>query len=155
MPRTKNIKAKNTKAKVIALRNDKDHAKETILQQADAAKQSDDLKLAEELYEKQLDQKTFDATVYTKLMIVYRKQKRYAEELDLINKGLEHFKIHQTEKASSKNMNASIKKLSSGLNKSLGLTDKKGNSIYEPEPIPSWKRRKISVEKKIKTASGK
>lgn len=155
MPRTKNIKAKNTKAKVIALQNDKDHAKETILQQADAAKQSDDLKLAEELYEKQLDQKTFNATVYTKLMIVYRKQKRYAEELDLINKGLEHFKIHQTEKASSKNMNASIKKLSSGLNKSLGLTDKKGNSIYEPEPIPSWKRRKISVEKKIKTASGK
>ncbi len=155
MPREKNKENKNSNAKVIALHSHEDHTKETILQQAAAAERNNDLELAEQLYKQELEQKPFNAFVYTRLMILYRKQKKYKEELALINKGLQHFKEYQTEKSASKNANASIKKLSNSLNKSLGLTDKKGNSIYEPEPVSSWKRRKATVEKKIKAASAK
>ena len=61
-----------------------------------------------------------------------------------------HFKEYQEKQLSSKTKNAAIKKLSKSLNKSLGLTDKKGNFLYEPEPIPTWKKRKTTVEKKLK-----
>ena len=33
---------------------------------------------------------------------------------------------------------------------SLVLTDKKGNAVYDPEPIARWKKRKVTVEKRIK-----
>ena len=83
-------------------------------------------------------------------MIIYRKQKKYKEELDVINKALQHFKEYQDKKSSAKTKNAAINKLSKSLNKSLGLTDKKGNFLYEPEPVPTWKKRKATVEKKLK-----
>jgi hypothetical protein len=132
------------------LQQKEDHEKETVLQQAEAAQKEDELEFAEELYKKQIDEKVFNAATYTRLMIVYRKQKKYKEELDLINKGLQHFKDYEMQKAKSKNTNAAIKKLSKGLNMSLGLVDKKGNLIYEPEPVTRWKKRKQTVEKKIK-----
>jgi hypothetical protein len=137
-------------AKVIALHANEDFEQGTILQQAAIAEKNEDMQLAEKLYKKQLQQKMFNPFVYTRLMILYRKQKKYTEELKIINKGLQHFKENQAKKLSSKNPDAAIKKLSKSLNKSLGLTDKKGNSIYEPEPIPTWKKRKTTVEKKIK-----
>ena len=83
-------------------------------------------------------------------MVIYRKQKRYKDELDIINKGLKHFEEHRAKHSSKKNISTSIKRLSSSLNKSLGLTNSKGKFLYEPEPIPSWKKRKEVVEKKLK-----
>ena len=147
---------KKTEAKVIPIhRDDNDDVygeKQTTLQQAEAAEKNDDLELAEKLYKEQMKQKAFNASVYTRLMIIYRKQKKYKEELDIINKALQHFKEYQDKKSSSKTNNASVKKLSKSLNKSLGLIDKKGNFLYEPEPVPTWKKRKITVEKKLKKA---
>lgn len=141
-------KTKSTKAKVIPLQND--HVKETTLQQANAAEKDNELELAEQLYTKQLEDKAFNASVYSKLMTVYRKQKKYKEELQLINKGLKHFEDYQKEKSSAKKHSSSIKKISNSLSKSLGLTDKKGKSIFEPAPIPAWKKRKATVEKRLK-----
>lgn len=139
-------------AKVIAMHEDEDKqdVEQTVLQQAESAEKNDDLELAEKLYKKQMDQKAFNAFIYTRLMIIYRKQKQYKEELEVINKGLQHFKAHQVKQVTQKANNAAIKKLSNSLNKSLGLTDKKGNFLYEPEPIPTWKKRKTTVEKKLK-----
>ncbi len=125
-------------------------ANQTILQQAEAAEKNNDLELAEKLYKKQMQQKTFNAQLYSRLMIIYRKQKKYKEELDIIDKGLNHFKESYAKQLTSKESNATIKKLSNSLNKSLGLTDKKGNFLYEPEPVPTWKKRRETVEKKLK-----
>ncbi len=139
-------------AKVVAMQNGNDAVdeKQTVLQQAAAAEKDDDLKLAEKLYKKQMQQKAFNDFVYKRLMIIYRRQKRYKDELDIINKGLKHFEEHRAKQSSKKNINASIKRISSSLNKSLGLTNSKGKFLYEPEPIPSWKKRKEVVEKKLK-----
>jgi tetratricopeptide (TPR) repeat protein len=143
---------KKTQAKVIPLhRDDNDYdEKQTILQQAEAAEKNENLELAEKLYREQMKHKAFNASVYNRLMIIYRKQKKYKEELDIINKALQHFNEYQNKKSSAKTNNAAIKKLSKSLNKSLGLTDKKGNFLYEPEPVPTWKKRKATVEKKLK-----
>jgi tetratricopeptide (TPR) repeat protein len=144
---------KKTQAKVIPIHHDSTDVpdeKQTALQQAEAAEKNDDLELAEKLYKEQIKQNAFNASAYTRLMIIYRKQKKYKEELEIINKALQHFKEYQNKKSSSKTNNAAIKKLSKSLNKSLGLTDKKGNFLYEPEPIPTWKKRKATVEKKLK-----
>lgn len=143
---------KKSQAKVIAMyKNDESSIeKQTTLQQAAAAEKNGDLELAEELYKQEIDEKAFNASVYTRLMIVYRKQKKYKEELQLINKALQHFKEYNNNLSAHKLSNAAIKKLSKSLNKSLGLIDKKGNALYEPEPIPTWKKRKATVEKKLK-----
>jgi len=153
----KNEEEKKPSAKVVTMYKNDEHdiEKQTILQQAEAAEKSGDLELAEKLYSKEINKKAFNASVYTRLMIIYRKQKKYKEELGIINKALQHFKEYQNKKSSSKTNNAAIKKLSNSLNKSLGLTDKKGNFLYEPEPIPTWKKRKTTVEKKLKQSKSK
>lgn len=147
-----NTEEKKSTAKVIPLHQDEDvyDEKQTTLQQAEAAEKNGDLQLAEKLYKQEINKKAFNASIYTRLMIIYRKQKKYREELEIIDKALQHFKEYQSKRTSSKTNNAAIKKLSSSLNKSLGLTDKKGNFLYEPEPIPTWKKRKTTVEKKLK-----
>ena len=148
----KNAEDEKSTAKVVDLYKESkpDVEKQTTLQQAEAAEKSGDFKLAEKLYKQEIIKNAFNASVYTRLMIIYRKQKKYKEELEIINKALQHFKEYQNKRSSSKTNNAAIKKLSNSLNKSLGLTDKKGNFLYEPEPIPTWKRRKTTVEKKLK-----
>jgi len=143
---------KENQAKIISLHDDENvvDEKQTVLQQAAEAEKKGDLNLAEKLYLQQMKLKTFNAFVYSRLMIIYRKQKKYKEELEIINKGLQYFKEHDAENAAKKKSSASIKKISNSLNKSLGLVDKKGNAVYEPEPIPTWKKRKTTVEKKLK-----
>ncbi|HVX26281.1 MAG TPA: hypothetical protein VHB70_08060 [Parafilimonas sp.] len=155
MPRPSNKEKKQpkkTQAKVVALYkgNESRVEKQTTLQQAATSEKNGDIESAEKLYKQEIDEKAFNASVYTRLMIVYRKQKKYKEELQLINQAIQHFKEHQEKLSSNKTSNAAIKKLSKSLNKSLGLTDKKGNALYEPEPIPTWKKRKATVEKKLK-----
>jgi len=148
----KNEEEKKLAAKVVPMYKNDEHdiEKQTTLQQASAAEKNGNLELAEKLYKQEINKNAFNASVYTRLMIIYRKQKKYKEELEIINKALQHFKEYQNKKSSSKTNNAAIKKLSNSLNKSLGLTDKKGNFLYEPEPIPTWKKRKTTVEKKLK-----
>ena len=148
----KKAAAKKSQAKVIHLHSEENvvDEKQTILQQAVAAEKNENLALAEKLYKKQMQLKAFNAFVYTRLMILYRKQKRYKEELAIINKGISHFAEHKAKQSSKKNSNAAIKKLSSSLNKSLGLTDNKGNFLFDPEPVATWKKRKKTVEKKLK-----
>ncbi|HYJ62292.1 MAG TPA: hypothetical protein VEV62_00985 [Parafilimonas sp.] len=153
----KNEEEKKPAAKVVPMYKNDEHdiEKQTTLQQASAAEKNGNLELAEKLYKQEINKNAFNASVYTRLMIIYRKQKKYKEELEIINKALQHFKEYQNKKSSSKTNNAAIKKLSNSLNKSLGLTDKKGNFLYEPEPIPTWKRRKTTVEKKLKKSKSK
>ena len=73
---------KKPQAKVIPLHRDDEEVpneKQTILQQAEAAEKNDEFELAEKLYKEQMKQKAFNASVYTRLMIIYRKQKKYKE----------------------------------------------------------------------------
>jgi tetratricopeptide (TPR) repeat protein len=121
------------------------------ISEAGNAEKEGDLSLAAQLYEQAIKENSTDEFAYTRLMIVYRKLKQYKDELRIINKGIKSFKEAFNKRIKhSVRKNSTVSKLSTALMKSSGLLDKKGNAVYEPQPIESWKKRKQIVEKKIK-----
>lgn len=97
------------------------------------------------LYEKALQQDKLNQDAYNRLMIIYRKLKDKKKELQVINSAVKAYKDFY---ASKKRTSKSITALSNKLNKSIGLIDKKGNTLYVPEPIATWQKRKELLEKK-------
>ena len=98
-------------------------------------------------YEEIIQKDPLAEKAYDRLMILYRKEKDYKKELKLINAGIKAFeRFYRSRKSSSKK----IAEISKKLNRSFGFTDKKGNAVYDPEPIARWKKRKLTVEKRIK-----
>ncbi len=87
-------------------------------------------------------------TPYDRLMILYRKAKDYDKELTVVNRAIGAFEKHygKTEKSSA----GKISNLSKKISKSMGLVDKKGQPVYDHEPIARWKKRKNLIEKKLK-----
>jgi hypothetical protein len=106
---------------------------------------------AAKFYEQALKEQPIDPYPYERLMIIYRKLNSYKDELRVINTGLKNLRTSNKQRQ-QKNVgrNNTIKTLSQALMKSSGLIDKKGNLLYEPEPIPKWEKRKSVVEKKLK-----
>ena len=103
--------------------------------------------LAIELYNRILKTDPLQTRAYDRLMILYRQEKNYKKELSTINSGIktfEKFYKEQLGKPSKK-----ISEISQKLNKAFHLVDKKGNSLYTPEPIGRWQKRKQTVEKKL------
>lgn len=93
-----------------------------------------------------------DALPYDRLMIHYRKEKNYAEELKVVKQGIANFKkfFAQHQRSTVKKKKSKIEELSRLINKSTGLTDKKGNEVYLPEPLLKWLKRQATVEAKLK-----
>jgi hypothetical protein len=106
------------------------------------------------LYGQQTQSGVIDPFPYDRLMIYYRKRKEYKKELQLINHGLkvfgDHFKKQKDRVFESARSRASVKKLSDKISKLAGLSDKKGNSNYLPEPLARWMKRKQTVQQKLK-----
>ena len=119
-----------------------------IIAKAKAAETARELDDAAGIYEQLVEQDNLNEYAYERLMIIYRKQQLYKDELRTINAGIKAFEnfYHSKLKGKSKK----ITELSNALLKSTGLLDKKGNTLYDPEPIGKWKKRKAVVEKKIK-----
>ncbi len=105
---------------------------------------------AAKLYEKLVKLHPYKEENYGRLMIIYRKQKDYKNELRVINLGIKNFQEYYAPSLTGKNNQ--VIKLSRILSKMVGLTDKKGNNLIEPGPIENWKKRKGLVLKKIKGA---
>jgi tetratricopeptide (TPR) repeat protein len=104
-----------------------------------------ELEQAAHTYEKILRKAKNDENAFDRLMILYRKQKLYGKELKTINKALALFtKLHSPKPAVQK-----VSVLSKKLMRVTGLSDKKGNSLYEAEPLGKWRRRKLWVEKRL------
>src|SRR4026207_1627391 len=126
-------------AKVVTLKK--------IIKEAEEAETKEDISLAINDYEEAIQKDPLAEKAYDRLMILYRKEKNYKSELKLINSGIKAFEsFYKSRKSGSKK----IAEISKKLNKSFGFTDKKGNAVYDPEPIARWKKRKVTVEKRIK-----
>lgn len=112
-----------------------------------AEAEQENIQVAKEDYEAAIKNDPLAEKAYDRLMILYRKEKDYKSELKLINAGIKAFEsFYKSKKSSSKK----ITEISNKLNRSFGFTDKKGNSLNDPEPIARWKKRKVTVEKRIK-----
>lgn len=131
-----------------------DKIEEAVNNQTGAEAEADgDLKRAANLYEQNIKRGIADSFPFSRLLIIYRKQKRYKDELRVINRGIEVF-TNQIEKkqqellAHSKSKKQ-LQQLSAVFGKKTGLAGKKGSS-YVPEPLNSWLKRKEVVQGKLK-----
>ena len=122
-----------------------------IMNEAREYESGDEIDKAIKLYQRAIKLEPHNELPYNRLMIIYRKQKQFEDELELINKGIktfEEFYRKRSEKLISKHKGAA--KLSDALAKSLGQRGKNVQDLYQPEPIPKWTKRKQLVEKKVR-----
>ena len=106
-----------------------------------------------ELYNRILKKDPLQTAAYDRLMILYRQEKNYKKELSIINTGIKTFEKFY--KSKSIKPSKKISEISEKLNKAFQLVDKKGNSLYNPEPIGRWQKRKEVVEKKMQRVQKK
>lgn len=102
---------------------------------------------AAKIYERLLKAHPWREYNYSRLMMIYRKEKDYKNELRVINTGIKAFEEFYKPSVVGKNKN--VIKLSKQLNVLVGLTDKKGNPLFDAGPIGKWKKRKQLVLKKM------
>ena len=122
-----------------------------ILQQAHEAETEHDFDRAAELYKKEIKLHPLKVYAYDRLMIIYRKLKRYKEEWQVVNSGIKAFEDYfknRSEKLTAKHKQ--VTRLSKALIKSTGLSEK--NHEYFPEPLNKWRKRKEVLKKKLKPA---
>lgn len=112
-----------------------------------------DPSLAIEIYNRILEKDPLQVNAYDRLMIIYRKEKNYKKELSIINSGVKAFEQFYKKQAGKRSKK--ISDISNQLNKAFHLIDKKGNSLYTPEPIDRWLKRKEMVEKRMGKLSSK
>jgi len=99
------------------------------------------------LYEAALKKHPQNISIYDRLMILYRKEKAYRKELSLIAKAIGKFKnLYQPEKNGHSKKVASLSK---SILHAVGLADKKGVALYQPQPIARWEKRKKTVNQKL------
>ena len=121
-----------------------------LIEQAKDAEEGGDISAAINLYEKAIKQSPLVELPYYRLMILYKKEKKYTEELRVINRGLDIFRSYFDEKTKPFTAAGKLGQISKALLKSVTGTGKKHLLSSYPEPIPSWTVRKKTVEKKIK-----
>jgi len=106
------------------------------------------------LYHKCIRFKPASEFANNRLFILYRKSKQYKKELAVIKQGIRFFDSLFKKQKKLKRSNT-ITRLSNALLKSTGLADKKGNPLFEQQPILKWKQRALLVEKRLKRESQK
>jgi tetratricopeptide (TPR) repeat protein len=117
-----------------------------IISKAGEAESKKDNNSAIELYNKAIQSDSLNVYSYGRLMKIFRALKQYKKELSVINKAIKAYEnFYKKKKTKSKK----VSDISEKLNRSFGLVDKKGNNLYDPEPIAGWKKRKTIVEKKL------
>jgi len=127
----------------------KDRSEKELLQEARQAEVEDQIDKAIGLYKFLIRKNHLEPLYYDRLMILYRKQRNYPTELDLLKKGIHAFENYfasRTKKLFSHDKNK-IVKLSEALMKKTGLKEK--GHEYLPEPLSKWHKRKSLLEKKI------
>ena len=107
------------------------------------------LKQAAKYYESAIKDERADEFPYNRLMIIYRKQKLYKDELRVIKRGIKIFEDFYKRHSPKTRKGKKLSELSEVFMKASGLKDKKGNLVYQPEPIAKWTKRKEVVEKKM------
>jgi hypothetical protein len=113
-----------------------------------------ELEKAALVYQKVIRESKLNEAAYDRLMIIYRKQKEYKKEAEVIDQAIKEFGTLYDHNA-RKNAGRKVAALSKALNTLTGLADKKGKTLYEPEPLGKWKKRKQFVEKKLKAKKEK
>jgi len=119
-----------------------------LLAKAKELERAGKLNEAGDIYQKLIKKNPTKEYAYDRLMIIYRKNADYKKEKEVIDAGIKAFEqFYKT--ASRVPAKRKVTSLSQQLLKATGLADKKGNPIFEREPLGRWKKRRKTVEKKL------
>ncbi len=122
-----------------------------IIDKAKDAETDNDLEQAASLYEEARKADPANEYPYDRLMIIYRKLKKYRPELRVINEGIKFFEASHAKRLKELfGKHRKITEISNALMKRTGLQDRGGKNLYYPEPIGRWRKRKETLEKKLK-----
>ena len=128
----------------------------TTGRQAEAGGQPD---LAIRLYEKEIAANCKNLLPYQRLLVLYRRQKKYKQELAVLTKGIhcleEQLAEHKDTLFSKKPQRNKIMRLSKALAQKIGLLDKKGKELLPPQPLEKWIHREKLVRKKMQVKTTK
>jgi len=116
------------------------------------AEKEGDINKAVRFYEQNISEDYADRFAFERLMIIYRKQKEYKNELRVIKRGIEVFQ--QTFKERVKHSLAkrvSDRKLEQLSNAIMKASGQKKEQLPFPDPVDKWLKRKEIVEKKLKS----
>ncbi len=110
-------------------------------------------------FESQVKGGSTNSYPYDQLMIAYRKEKKYLDELRIVKHAIAVFgaqlKKMQQGTLKGNRKRSSILALSKSISQKTGMVDKKGSATYISEPIARWQKRMAIIEKKIKPDSSK
>ena len=126
----------------------KQHYTEYI-KQAKVAEKNGNIEEATALYEKAIKQRPLLEQPYNRLVIIYRKNKKFKEELKVIDKALDVFIRHFEKKKAAFKLPEKVARLSKAILKTLNNNGKPFENSH-PQPVQKWLTRKKSVEKKLK-----
>jgi hypothetical protein len=118
--------------------------------EARQAEQVGNLQKAIKLYELNIKEEYADEYAFERLMIIFRKQKLYKDELRVINRGIDVFEQSMKEhlkQTLSRHIDG--KKLELLSNAILKKTGSKIQQAHFPDPIDKWMKRREVVEEKL------
>jgi hypothetical protein len=119
---------------------------------AKEAEKAGDVNKAVRFYEQNIREDYADKFAFERLMIIYRQQKEYKDELRVIKRGIEVFQKSFKERVKqSLSRRVSDRKLEQLSNAIIKISGQKKEELHFPDPIDKWLKRKEIVEKKVKT----
>jgi tetratricopeptide (TPR) repeat protein len=134
--------------KVVHSKKEVTHDGHAWLEIAVAHEREGELAEAADAYEGLIKEHPLNEKAYDKAMKIYRQLKEYKKELQVIDAGISAFEDSYNKKHDPPGKK--IKDLSAALLKATGLADKKGNRLYLPGPLARWKKRRTTVENRLK-----
>lgn len=118
---------------------------------AKEAEEDGDTNKAIRFYEQNIREDYADKFAFERLMIIYRKQKEYKDELRVIKRGIDvfqqSFKNRVKQSLSKRVGDRKLEQLSNAI---LKISGQKKEELSFPDPVGKWLKRKEVVEKKIK-----
>jgi tetratricopeptide (TPR) repeat protein len=110
-----------------------------------------DLNKAIKLYEQNIREDVADEFAFDRLMIIYRKQKEYEKEAEVIDRGIELFQEHMNEhlkNSLAKRIDGkTLEQLSNAI---IKKTRSKDQELHYPDPVDKWMKRRAALEQKLK-----
>jgi|KBSSwiStaDraftv2_1062776.scaffolds.fasta_scaffold428827_2 hypothetical protein len=118
---------------------------------AKEAEEENDSNKAVRFYEQNIREDYADKFAFERLMIIYRQQKDYKNELRVIKRGIEvfqqSFKDRIKHSLAKRVSDRKLEQLSSAI---IKVSGQKKEELHFPDPIDKWLKRKEIVEKKLK-----
>ena len=115
------------------------------------AEREEDVNKAIRFYEQNIREDHADKFAFERLMVIYRKDKEYKNELRVIKRGIEVFQKKFKERVKhSLARRVSDKKLEQLSNAIIKISGQKKEELHFPDPVDKWLKRKEIVEKRLR-----